>query len=69
MEECETLSSRLAIITKGGVIECSGTALAIKNDYGKFFNVELTFKKVYTDEDLDDSNVSYSIKKRGSEPL
>lgn len=44
MEEAETLSSRLAIMTKGGQIVCQNTTVKIKNDYGKNFTVELTFK-------------------------
>ena len=44
MEEAETLSSRLAIMTKGGKLACEGTTVKIKNDHGKNFHVELTFK-------------------------
>ena len=44
MEEAETLSTRLAIMTKGGNIACQDSTLKIKNDYGKYFTVELTFR-------------------------
>ena len=44
MEEAETLSTRLAIMTKGGHIACHDTTVKIKSDYGKYFTVQLTFK-------------------------
>lgn len=69
MEEAETLSSRLAIMTKGGVLECQGTNIEIKNDLGKSFNVDLTFKSVVIEEDFDESNAGLSIKKKGKNPI
>ena len=44
MEEAETLSSRIAIMTKGGNIVCQGSTGQIKSDHGKSFNVDLTFR-------------------------
>lgn len=45
MEEAETLSNRLAIMTKGGKINCHGTTLHIKNEYGSKLHVNLKIKE------------------------
>ena len=52
MEEAETLSNRLAIMTKGGHLAVEGTTLQIKNEHGKKFIIDLTFK---SDSYLDQS--------------
>ena len=57
MEEAETLSSRLAIMTKGGKLACQGNTLQIKNEHGKCFHVDLTFSEEDIDEDIDMANV------------
>lgn len=46
MEEAETLSTRLAIMTKGGKLACEGPILKIKNDHGKVFHIDLTFREI-----------------------
>ena len=43
-------------MTKGGVMACAGTTLQIKNDHGKHFHIDLTFKPDGVDEEIDISN-------------
>lgn len=69
MEEAETLSSKLAIMTKGGVLECQGTNIEIKNDQGKSFTVDLSFKSVKIEEEFDESNAGLSTNKKGKHPI
>ena len=65
MEEAEKLSTRLAIMTKGGEMVCKGTTMQIKNDYGTIFHIDLTLKSDQTvpEEEIDETCVDFSIKK------
>ena len=67
MEEAETLSSRLAIMTKGGKIACHGSTLQIKNEHGQFLNVNLAMKanEVLECEDFDETDVNLADNEAG----
>ena len=43
MEEAEALSTKMAIMAKGGVFKCFGSAQHIKNKYGCGYTVDLDF--------------------------
>jgi len=70
MEEAETLSTRLAIMTKGGRLACQGTTLQIKNEHGQIFHVDLSFKtdEIMLDDDYDDANLE-EVEERGEENI
>ena len=57
MEEAETLSSRLAIMTKGGKLACQGSTLKIKNDYGQIFHIDLTLKAQQLEDSIDEADI------------
>ena len=59
MEEAEMLSSRLAIMTKGGLIAGQGTPAEIKKEHGKSFEIDLAFKSTESgrEVDLDITNI------------
>ena len=59
MEEAEKLSSRLAIMTKGGHIAGQGSPAEIKKEHGKSFEIDLAIKIAESgqEEDLDITNI------------
>jgi len=54
------LSSRLAIMTKGGKLACEGSTLQIKNDHGQILHVTLVVKahELVVDDEFDETNVN-----------
>ena len=43
MEEAEALSTKMAIMTKGGEFKCFGSSQAIRSEFATSFEVELRF--------------------------
>ena len=53
MEEAEKLSTRLAIMTKGGKLACQGTSQQIKSDHGMNFNINLNISMDFLEEEIE----------------
>ena len=58
MEEAEALSSKMAIMVKGGVFKCFGTPMHIKDKFGLGFVVEAK-AQVPTLEDTEKAKQSF----------
>lgn len=62
------LSSRLAIMTKGGKLACQGTTVQIKNDHGKAFHLDIDLNVDDVEEEIDITNVEI-LERKGQNPL
>lgn len=46
MEEAEALSTKMAIMVKGGIFRCFGSSQHIKNKYGTGYEIEVKIRKL-----------------------
>lgn len=51
MEEAEALSTKMAIMVKGGIFRCFGSSQHIKNKFGTGYEIEVKVRKI-ADEEL-----------------
>ena len=51
MEEAEALSTKMAIMMKGGIFKCFGTSTHLKSKYGTGYEIEIKIQKL-SDKDL-----------------
>lgn len=60
------MSSRLAIMTKGGKLACQGSTLQIKNEHGQILHVDLEVKAtaVIEDVEFDETDVNMADNER-----
>ncbi len=50
MEEAEALSTKMAIMVKGGVFKCFGSSQHIRNKFGTGYVIEIKIRTVHEDE-------------------
>jgi len=50
MEEAEALSTKMAIMVKGGIFKCFGSSQHIRNKFGTGYVVEIKIRTVHEDE-------------------
>jgi hypothetical protein len=50
MEEAEALSTKMAIMIKGGVFKCFGSSQHIRNKFGTGYVIEIKIRTVHEDE-------------------
>ena len=62
------MSTRLAIMTKGGKLACQGTSQQIKSDHGMNFNINLTISLDFLEEEIEivENNNAEEKKRAGS---
>lgn len=46
MEEAEALSTKLAIMTKGGILQCFGSAQHIRHKFGQGYIISIKTKEL-----------------------
>ena len=46
MEEAEALSTKMAIMVRGGIFKCYGSSQRIKNKFGTGYEVEIKIRKL-----------------------
>ena len=51
MEEAEALSTKMAIMVKGGIFRCFGSSQQIKNKFGTGYEIEVKVRK-FPEDDL-----------------
>jgi hypothetical protein len=50
MEEAEALSTKMAIMVKGGIFKCFGSSQHIRNKFGTGYVIEIKIRTVHEDE-------------------